>query len=135
MINLFKWLGGENNKLGSRSNSYVSQRTIDNIQREWKNIRVLTEGKSPSQLRQALISADKTLDNALRDVVAGDSMGERLKNARDKFSSWEVYDKVWKAHKVRNNLVHESGYEPPYFVVQEAVENLKRGLAELKVQI
>ncbi|MDC0449083.1 hypothetical protein OAL67_00550 [bacterium] len=132
MINLFGWLGKDT---GSRTKSTVSQQTVTSIQQEWINIKTLVAGKSPSQLRQAIISADKTLDNALRDIVEGETMGERLKNAKDKFPSWEVYDKVWKAHKIRNNIVHESGYEPPYFVVQEAVESLRQGLAALRIYV
>ena len=130
-MNLFKWLGNTNKP---RTRGSVSQVTVGNIQREWQNIKVLMDGKSPSQLRQAVISADKTLDNALRDLVSGESMGERLKNAKDLFP-WELYDKIWKAHKMRNSLVHESGFEPPYFVIQEAVETLRRGLQVLRVNV
>lgn len=112
----------------------VSSDTSDKIRRDWSNINNLLKGKSPSQLRQALITADKTLDNALRDIVDGQTMGERLKNARDKFDPI-TYNKLWDAHKIRNNLVHEADYEPPYFVLEEAVNKFKKGLLELHVKI
>lgn len=108
--------------------------TLDLIRGEWDQIEILLKGKKPSQLRQALIKADKTIDNALRDIVAGDSMGERLKNAKDKFD-WPTYDKIWKAHKVRNKLVHESGFEPPYHMVIGAVEDLKKGIEKLGIRL
>ena len=101
---------------------------------EWKNINTLFSGRSPSQLRQALISADKTLDNVLRDLVNGETMGERLKNAEDKFDRYS-YDKIWKAHKLRNTLVHESGFEPPHYVLTEAIEDLRRGVVNLGIRI
>ncbi|HSX39528.1 MAG TPA: hypothetical protein VLI92_02975 [Candidatus Saccharimonadales bacterium] len=112
----------------------VSQQTESKIKAEWQNIDALLKQKSPSQLKQALISADKCLDNALRDVVAGETMGERLKNAKNKFDVI-TYNKIWEAHKVRNNLVHEAGYEPPYFVIQQAVDNLKNGLIVLGLRV
>jgi len=94
----------------------------------------MLKGGSPSQMRQALISADKTMDAALKDLVSGSGMGERLKYAKNLFSP-DTYDKIWKAHKVRNNLVHEAGYEPTYFVLKSSIEDLKRGLIELKVNL
>ncbi len=112
----------------------VSQQTESKIKIEWSNIEFLLKQKGPSQLRQALISADKCLDNALRDVVAGETMGERLKNAKNKYDV-VTYNKIWEAHKVRNNLVHEAGYEPPYFVITQAVDNLRNGLTGLGLRV
>ncbi len=117
-----------------RKSSVVLQDTCDLITREWEQIDILINQGGPSQLRQALIKADKTLDNALRDVVLGEKMGERLKNAKEKFD-YSTYDKIWKAHKMRNNLVHESGFEPPYHVVELAIEDLRRGLNKLGVRV
>lgn len=117
-----------------RKNVTVLQGTTDLIKTEWEQIDILVKQGGPSQLRQALIKADKTLDNALRDIVPGETMGERLKNAKDRFE-YNVYDKIWKAHKVRNNLVHESGFEPPYHVLEGAIEDLRNALYKLGVRI
>jgi hypothetical protein len=121
---------------GTRRNFLGSVRgeTQENIRTDWDSIKTLLKQKSPSQLRQALIVADKSLDSALRDLVVGESMGERLKNAKDLFQ-WDVYQKIWDAHKLRNNLVHESNFEPPYFMVSEAVSNIQRGLISLGLKV
>jgi hypothetical protein len=119
---------------GSRKNNYVLQETTDLIKREWEQIDIMVGQGGPSQLRQALIKADKTLDNALRDIVEGEKMGERLKNAKDKFD-YATYDKIWKAHKMRNSLVHESGFEPPYHVIELAIDDLRRGLNKIGVTV
>jgi hypothetical protein len=116
------------------SGKTISAETRDKISREWKNIQVLLNAKGPSQLRQALISADKCLDNALRDIVPGETMGERLKSAETRFDR-DLYNKIWEAHKVRNTLVHEAGYEPPYFLITQSVESLKEGLSSLGVSL
>ena len=112
----------------------ITVETKEKVQRDWKNVEILLSQKGPSQLRQALITADKSLDNALRDIVDGETMGERLKNAENLFEKDE-YNRVWEAHKIRNNLVHESGYEPPYFVVTKAVQDLKEGLEKVGVRV
>lgn len=114
------------------SRNIITVETRGKIARDWKNIELLMSQKGPSQLRQALITADKSLDNALKDIVAGESMGERLKNAVNIFDK-DDYNKIWEAHKIRNNLVHESGYEPPYFVITQSVESLKKGLETLGI--
>ncbi|MFZ2664304.1 MAG: hypothetical protein WAX66_02995 [Patescibacteria group bacterium] len=121
-------------KINKGSKGSVSLSTVENIRRDWENINVLVSQKGPSQLRQALISADKSLDNALRDIVGGEAMGERLKESQDLFDR-SLYNKVWEAHKLRNSLVHESGFEPPYFVVIEAINNLKEALYILGVKV
>ena len=112
----------------------ISKNTEDLIQREWKQIDTLLSGKSPSQLRQALITADKTLDNALRDLFDGNTLGDRLKLADSKFDRY-LYNDTWKAHKLRNSLVHESGFEPPHFVVTEAIQTLRRAVQSLGVRV
>lgn len=115
-------------------NKTAKPETKENISREWKNIQVLLNGKSPSQLRQALISADKCVDNALKDFVDGETMGERLKNADNLFDR-DLYNKIWDAHKVRNTLVHEVGYEPPHFLVTQSVESFRKGLNSLGITL
>ena len=112
----------------------ITEETRNKIDSDWKNIQVLLSQRGPSQLRQALITADKCLDNALRDVVDGETMGERLKNSTEIFDK-DTYNKIWEAHKVRNSLVHESGYEPPYFVITQSIENLKIGLQVLGINL
>jgi len=112
----------------------LRRETEENIKRDWDAIRILLQQKGPAQLRQALITADKSLDNALKDLVIGEGMGERLKNSRELFDR-NIYNKIWDAHKLRNNLVHESNFEPPYFMVIEAVNILKEGLMNLGLKV
>lgn len=112
----------------------LSVSTQRNIESDWKNIDTLLKQRSPSQLKQALITADKTLDNALRDMVEGESLGDRLKNSKTFFDKY-TYNKIWEAHKLRNNLVHESGFEPPYFMITEAVQNFRVALQVLGVRV
>ena len=113
----------------------VLSQTSRNIEQKWsQKIEPALKGRKPSQLRQALITADKLLDAALKDIANGENMGQRLKNSQDYFE-WKVYDKLWKAHKVRNSLVHDMDYEPTYFVLEEKIADFKKGLKELGVNL
>ncbi|KKS28695.1 MAG: hypothetical protein UU91_C0016G0005 [candidate division WWE3 bacterium GW2011_GWB1_42_117] len=118
------------------SSSYgsVSQETVRKITSDWENISVLLKQKGPSQLKQALIMADKSLDAVLKEMVPGETMGERLKNAVEKFDR-PTYNRIWDAHKLRNSLVHEAGFEPSYFMITEAVANLKEAIYKLGVNV
>ena len=121
--------GTQKKSLGS-----VRGETQEKIRLDWEKIKILLNQKGPSQLRQALITADKSLDNTLKDMVVGENMGERLKNAKDMFP-WELYQKIWEAHKLRNNIVHESNFEPPYFMITEAIANIQKGLSTLGLKV
>lgn len=132
VFNLFTLFGnGSRKRYGGGS---AKAHTRANVEQEWRNIDVLMQQKSPSALRQAMISADKTLDNVLRDRVSGEKMGERLKNAEKLFDR-PLYNKVWQAHKMRNSLVHESGYEPPHHMLTNGIETLRTAVIRLGVRV
>jgi hypothetical protein len=53
----------------------------------------------------AVLHADKLLDQALRESgVPGETLGERLKNAKARFRNVNA---VWSAHKLRNQIAHD----------------------------
>lgn len=120
--------------LGSGDRGFVTIKTESKIVSDWEKISGLLTTRQPSSLRQALIIADRAFDAALKDMVSGETMGERLKNAKTYFDK-DTYGKIWEAHKIRNNLVHESGYDPPYYVVGDAIATLKEALTRLRVRL
>lgn len=113
--------------------STVSTQTEDKILEDWRKIEEFIQSKSPASNRQALIMADKSLDNALKDIVDGETMGDRLKLSKDRFEP-TLYNKIWEVHMMRNALVHESGYEPPYHSISNAFEIYKRALLTLGIR-
>ena len=130
-MGLFSFLFGSNSIFGRRFVSPVMQ---ERIQSDWKSIDSLLRGGTPSQMRQGLITADKTLDSAMKDVFSGETMAERLKNASTRFDK-PFYDKIWKAHKMRNSLVHEAGYEPTYEMLKTSIEILRQAVVLLGVRV
>lgn len=131
-MGFFSFLFGKNTN--SFGKGRISVQSRQRIESDWHQIDILLRGGTPSQLRQALITADKTLDTALREIVAGDAMGERLKNAKELFE-YSLYDKIWKAHKMRNSLVHEAGFEPTHSMIKQSVDTLRQGLNVLGIKL
>lgn len=82
--------------------------TPDKIKQLWVQIRQSAkQGKLGQKI--AVIEADKLLDNVLKSLlIPGETMGERLKMAAYKYP--RIKD-IWPAHKIRNQLVHETSFE------------------------
>lgn len=76
-----------------------------------------------------VIEADKLLDKAMMEMgVPGKTMGERLKKQGDRFSNLNA---VWRAHKLRNALAHESGLEISYKQAYNALQVYRQALKDL----
>ncbi len=79
----------------------------------------------------AVIEADKLLDNAMRSlVIPGETMGERLKAAQYRYPNIR---KVWPAHKLRNQLVHDSAFEISVGQAKRALRDFHDALKTLHV--
>ncbi len=75
----------------------------------------------------AVIEADKLVDGVLKSMlIPGETMGERLKAAQ---YSYPDIRNVWPAHKLRNQLVHDSTFE---ITSSQARRALKEFYAALK---
>ncbi len=112
----------------------ISSATISLIENEWRQIDSDLKTKSPSVLKHALIKADKSLDNLLKEVSSGNSMGERMISGKNKFAP-EVYSSIWSGHKIRNSMVHDSGFEPTVAVLYQAIEDLRKGVKSLGARV
>ena len=77
-----------------------------------------------------IIEGDKLLDKALCEMgVPGRTMGDRLKKVgKEKFTELNA---VWHAHKLRNQIAHETDFKPEFRQAQHALETYKRALKDL----
>jgi len=101
------------------------------IDSKWQEIEQLVQLGRPSNYSRAVLEADKLLDHILKGFRApGMTMGDRLKASQNKFSR-EGYDAAWQAHKVRNELVHNSQFELMDYSAKQAVNNFKKAIDEL----
>lgn len=111
---------------------FLPKPTIDyaEVYRQWQVIESQYQG-SPGELQSAILAADRLLDHVLKKVSFGSTMGERLKNAQNRFSSYESYQNAWEAHKVRNHLAHEMDHRIDERELRAAIGQYRRALEGL----
>lgn len=84
---------------------------------------------SPATWTVVVIEGDKLLDKALIEMgIPGKTMGDRLKRCGDRF---EHLNSVWRAHKLRNAIAHESGFEISYKQAYNVLAVYKQALKDL----
>ena len=99
------------------------------VERRWKEVEKLLRGEGEASRKLAVIEADKLLDSVLKGMMMpGDTMGDRLKFATYKFP-W--INEIWWAHRVRNQLAHESSYHLDFGVASKAVAQFKSTLQKM----
>lgn len=105
------------------------QLNVEKYRRKWLEIEQLPGRDNQQGCHYAIIEADKLLDIAMREKgVRGDTMGERLKTAKD---VWSDRNAVWTAHKLRNQLVHEADVKVDYNNTRRALADFKRALKDM----
>jgi hypothetical protein len=102
----------------------------EQIRKKWEEIeRLSSQGIMGAKM--SVVEADNLLDGALRSMMMpGDTMGERLKFAGYKYPELR---KVWFAHKLRNQIVHESTFEISERQGASAVREYKKALKVINV--
>ena len=101
----------------------------ENYQAKFLAIENKLRQDSPATWTVVIIDADKLLDKALIEMgIPGKTMGDRLKRCGDKF---EHLNSVWRAHKLRNYIAHEPGFEISYKQAQNALKIYKAALHDL----
>ena len=84
---------------------------------------------NPATFAMAIIEGDKLLDKAMMEMgMPGKTMGDRLKKAGGRFSNLNA---VWRAHKLRNAIAHESGFEVSFTQATNALAIFKQALKDL----
>lgn len=77
----------------------------------------------------AILNADKLLDHALRARgFKGETMGERMKSAKDVFSNRNA---IWTAHKLRNQIAHEPGVKVTAAQLKQALKAFRAALRDV----
>ncbi|MFH1838022.1 MAG: hypothetical protein ABH808_00775 [Candidatus Kuenenbacteria bacterium] len=103
----------------------------EEIKKKWQEIEGLLNKSSEISYKLAILEADKLLDHVLKSMFfPGNTLGERLKVACYKY---EKLRQVWWAHKVRNQLVHETNYHLAYGEAKKALNIFKKGFEELGI--
>ena len=100
------------------------------MSKEWKAVLKKLEAGDESNLKLAVIEADRILDNILKKInYPGDNMGERLKHVTP--AQIANIEAVWQAHKIRNNIVHDPDFRLTRADAENAVKIFQRALEDL----
>jgi hypothetical protein len=104
--------------------------TREQIKKKWEEIERIS-GQGIMGTKMGIVEADKLLDGALKSIMMpGDTMGERLKVAGYKYPELK---KVWYAHKLRNQIVHETTFEISERQGRSALHEFKKALKVINV--
>ena len=107
----------------------AAQLDVDKYRMKWLEIERQIKKDDQRSYQFAVMEADKLLDTAMKEsAVKGDTMGERLKAAQDK---WSDRNGVWNAHKLRNQIVHEANVQVSYDNARRALGGFKRALKDI----
>ncbi len=112
--------------IGAKSGTKLS---VERYQSKWLAIENGLERNNPASWQLAVLNADKLLDQALRERrFKGATMGERMKSAQ---KTWKHPNHVWTAHKIRNQLAHETDAKVSYEIASRSLAAFKQGLKDL----
>jgi hypothetical protein len=102
------------------------------IIKRWYWIRQMLSSGEDSDLRSAVIEADKLMDFGLKSAkFRGNLFADRIRAARN-FYPKKVYSGIWQAHILRNELVHNIDSKINSYQAKDAVKKVGDGLRKIK---
>lgn len=102
------------------------------IIRGWKIVTERLKKGTEADYKLAVIEADKIFDSLLEAIgYKGGTMAEKLKKLNK--SQLPMLDNIWRAHKIRNELVHNPDFKISSVEAQEAIEIYKKALEEFEI--
>jgi hypothetical protein len=126
MTNFFLKLLGIKSKPSTKNVDWLH---VEGKLRELEQMSKLTDQSSAKQL---IIQGDVLVDSILKDAkVAGQTMGERLRNLKERLPRTE-YNNLWQAHNKRNELVHEANSFVADWEKNKYFESFKSGIGALR---
>ena len=120
-------------RIGYKREGALTTMDHQTVRDGWLKIQEQVSFGKPSNYRSAVIDADKLTDFVLKIMYPADeAMGERLKSVKVKFiNHYDLYDGLWFAHKVRNEIVHNVNFELPSVEVRNILDKFKAALDHL----
>lgn len=100
---------------------------VEKYRSRWMTIEQQLKSDEPSSFQMCVLNADKLLDQALQEKgVTGTTMGERMKQTK-----WSNANSVWAAHKLRNQIAHETDVRIDYSIARRALASFKQALKDI----
>jgi hypothetical protein len=98
--------------------------------KHWKAIREKSVSNPPESFTLAIVAADNLVGDALDDMGLD---GEHIADKLEKLNPREIktLNNLWRAHRVRNDLVHTTGFEIKESEAEEILNIYESFLKEL----
>lgn len=101
------------------------------LNKSWQKISMRLGKSDEANLRLALIEADNLFDDLLKQMrLPGESMADRLRYIDS--SQVSNIDEIWRAHKLRNIIVHSHEYPITRNEMEFGVKAYEKALKELE---
>lgn len=101
------------------------------IDKDWQEVQKKLASHDSNTHKLAVVEADSMLDYVLKTIgYSGNSLGDRLKKSAYQFTD---IDGIWKAHKLRNMIVHSTGMKVSKQQAAGAVKQFEKALLELEI--
>ena len=107
-----------------RTRRKIPEKTLLEIRSTWKKI------IRQKDMRHAIMDADKLLDHTLYILGYKGNLGNKLKKAAPLFKN---INKVWAAHKIRNNIAHQINYQIDEKAYRNTMLSFKQAFMDLKI--
>lgn len=107
-----------------RTRHQLTKEQRGDIQKNWKAI------IQQDDMRLAIMDADKLLDHALYLKGFRGNMGAKLKKSGGLFKN---LNKLWAAHKVRNNIAHQINYQVNEKTYKSSMLAFKQAFKDLDI--
>jgi fructose-specific phosphotransferase system component IIB len=105
------------------------QLDVNKYRSKWMGIETQLDKNDLSRCSMAVLNADKLLDQAMREKgVKGQTMGERMKTLKE---TWSNANAVWGAHRLRNQIAHETDHRVTYDDARRALSGFKQALKDV----
>ncbi len=101
------------------------------VQERWKKITARAAGGTLDSLRVAIIEADTLVSDSLKRMgLPGEHMADRLAS----FSDPEIdLNRIWRAHRLRNDLVHATGFTITPEEAKKTLEDYESFLKDIRL--
>jgi hypothetical protein len=101
-------------------------------QESWRHIEEYLYRGGESDLKVAILEADKLLNDALREAgIMGIQLGDRLKKTTS--SQVPNLNELWQAHKLRNQIAHEPNFKMKRDLAERALGIYETALRNLGI--
>ena len=99
--------------------------------RRWLKIMKRLESGEDSQYKAAVLEAHAFVDEILKGIgYKGKNMAERLEQIKP--GQFDNVDDLWKAHKIRNQIIKESSFQVDLNLAKEIIEIYENLLKSLE---